>query len=166
MIRRRRKINLACRLSVIKTIVKGVLKKIAFCNFEIIKLLFSKELENICFKSYNDFIWLKRKILNTVIFLTDYWVPSSNLPKILYDFDEQIGHYIRENGLMSTLIYVSRQFWSFISSRMKRNNYERPNNHHIVKISDISLQIIDMNLRTLNQYPNTDTIFAKLLLCS
>ena len=73
---------------------------------------------------------------------------------------------LREIIFMSTLIYVSRQFWSFISSRIKRNNYERPNNHHIVKISDISLQIRDMKLRILNQYPNTDTIFAKLLLCS
>ena len=89
-------------------------------------------------------------------------LPSCNKntqsPQIMSKFDTAL----RKMMSMSTMIYVSRQFWSFISSCIKRNNYERPNNHHIVKISDISLQIRDMKLRILNQYP----IFAKLLICS
>ena len=64
---------------------------------------------------------------------------------------------------MSTLIYVLRQFWSFISIFIKRNSYERLNKHHIVKISGISLQIGNMKLCTLNPNPNTTT---KLLLGS
>ena len=67
-------------------------------------------------------------------------------------YDTTLGKQIG----MNILIYVSRQFWSFISSCIKRNNDERPNYHHIVKISRISLQIRKMKLRLLNQYPNTN----------
>ena len=67
---------------------------------------------------------------------------------------------------ISKLIYVSSHFWSFISSCNKIINHERPNYHHIVKIDRISLQIGNMKLRVLNPNPNTNNIFAKLLLGS
>ena len=77
-------------------------------------------------------------------------------------YDTTLGKMI----CMSRLVYVSRQFWSFIPSQIKRNNYERSNYNHIVKNSGISLQIGNMKLRFLNQYPNTNKIFAQLLLGS
>ena len=75
-------------------------------------------------------------------------------------YDTTLGKMI----FMTTLIYVLSQFWSFISSSIKINNYESPNYHHIVKISGISLQIRNMKLCLHHQYPNTNKIFAKLLL--
>ena len=69
-------------------------------------------------------------------------------------------------NFMSTLIYASRQLWSFLSSRIKRNTYERMNNNHVVKISYISLQIGNMKLCVLNPNINTNKIFAKLPLGS
>jgi len=68
---------------------------------------------------------------------------------------------LRNIIFMSTLIYVSRHFWYFISSPIKRNNYERSNYHRIVKISGICLQFENMNLSVLNKYPNTNRISAK-----
>ena len=61
---------------------------------------------------------------------------------------------LRKMLFMSSLIYISRHFWYFISSRIKRNNYEGPNYHNIVRISGICLQFENMNLCVLNQYPN------------
>ena len=77
-------------------------------------------------------------------------------------YDTTLGKMI----FMSPLVYVSRQFWSFIPSQIKKNNYGKSNYIHIVKISGISLQIGNMKLRFLNQYPNTDKIFANLPLGS
>jgi len=50
---------------------------------------------------------------------------------------EQKLNYLKKNDFTRILINVSRQFLSFISSCIKRNSYERPNYHHIVKISGI-----------------------------
>ena len=68
---------------------------------------------------------------------------------------------LRKLICMSTLIYVLRHFWYFTSCCIKRNSYGRPKYHHIVKISGI---FVNMNLCILNQYPNTNTIIAKLVL--
>ena len=49
---------------------------------------------------------------------------------------------------------------------LKETIMKGPNYHHIVKISGICLQFKNMNLCALNQYPNTNKIFAKILLGS
>ena len=47
------------------------------------------------FNSFHELIWIKRKILNTETFLTDFSKPSSNLAKIWYDSDFDMRQWKR-----------------------------------------------------------------------